>query len=66
MSLDSFSRGKADLGRSAANIKNFTGRSGDSADDRYRSALDDPKKGRRLLSLYDGARRSPVDRSGPK
>ncbi|KAJ5274188.1 uncharacterized protein N7525_009994 [Penicillium rubens] len=45
MSLESFSRGNADFGRSAANGSNFIGRSGNTRDDRYRSALVDPKRG---------------------
>lgn len=54
MSLDSFSRGNAGLGRSAANGTNFIGRGGNTGGGRYRSALDDPKRGTRLSSVSGG------------
>lgn len=54
MSLGSFSRGKADLGRSAANSRNLIGCGGDKAEGRCRGRkCNDKKRGGYLRFMAD-------------
>lgn len=63
MSLESCSRGNAGFGRSAANGTNFIGRGGNTGVGRYRSALDDPKRGSRLITAPGGYSPTAPDQS---
>lgn len=63
MSLESFSRGNAGFGRSAANGTNFIGRGGNTGVGRYRSSLHNPKKGSRLITAPGGYSSTAPDQS---
>ncbi|KAJ5921954.1 hypothetical protein N7516_009657 [Penicillium verrucosum] len=63
MSLESFSRGNAGFGRSAANGTNFIGRGGNTRGGRYRSGPDDPKRGSRLITALGGYSSTAPDQS---